>query len=149
MDLFIGASLMLIFGVGAVVSVIVAVWLLVRQRRISRVAVACGAVSVVVVIGCMMAMPPGYQPGERERVERLHAQFAPTLERYRQTHGDYPPTLEAAGITTPQTMYGPLQYRREPSKEGSPGYVIAFGDYLQNGFVTWWDSGARTWYLDL
>lgn len=148
MDPFTGTALIFIFGVAAVVSAIIAVAGLVRRRRIPRIPAVCGAVSVAVVIGCMMAMPPSYSPGERERVERLHARFAPALERYRQTHGDYPPTLQAAGIATPQTEYGPLQYRRERSKEGSPGYVISFGDYLQNGFVSWWDSGERKWYLD-
>lgn len=70
------------------------------------------------------------------------------LERYHQTHGAYPPTLEAAGLATPQTEYGPLRYRRERSKEGSPSYVITFGSYIDNGFVAWWDSGSRTWDLD-
>jgi hypothetical protein len=148
MDPFTAAALIFIFGLAGLASGVVAAGLLVRQRRISRVAVASGAVSAAVVIGCLMAMPPRYSQAERDRVAQLHAGFAPVLERYRQTHGDYPPTLEAAGIETPQTEYGPLQYRRERSSEGTPQYSISFGHYVNNGFVTWWDSDSRTWSLD-
>ena len=148
MDPFIGSALIFIFGAVAVISGVVAAAGLVARRRVLPIPTLCAAVSVAVVIGSIMTLPPGYSPGERDRVERLHAQFSPALERYRQTHGDYPPTLAAAGIATPQTEYGPLQYRRELSREGRPAYVISFGDYVQNGFVTWWDSGAQQWYLD-
>ena len=148
MDIFTNSALILIFGLAALVSGVLVLGSLVWQRRVAPVPAVCGAVSVAVVIACMVTLPPGYSQAERDRVAQLHATFAPALERYRQTHGDYPPTLEAAGIRTPQTEYGPLQYRRERSKAGAPQYTISFGDYRDNGFVTWWDSGSRTWSLD-
>jgi hypothetical protein len=148
MDPFTGSALIFIFGLAALISGVIAVGSLVRRGRLAAVPAVCAAVSVAAVIGSMMAMPAGYSAAERERVERLHAVFAPALERYRQTHGDYPPTLEAAGIPTPETEYGPLRYTRERSKNGPPAYSIAFGDYIHNGFVTWWDSDSRKWNLD-
>jgi hypothetical protein len=148
MDPMVGTAVMMIFGLITLVSGLIALVVLVVDRRVSRVAAGTGIASAAIVIGCLMAMPPGYSPGERDRVERLHAQFAPALERYRQTHGDYPATLQAAGIATPQTEYGPLRYHRKRSREGSPAYEISFGDYGQNGFVTWWDSGTQRWSLD-
>src|SRR5688500_14588765 len=148
MDPFTGAALIFIFGLVALFSGLIALGSLIWQRRLAPVPAVCTAVSVAVVIGSMIALPPGYNAAERDRVERLHAGFAPALERYRQAHGDYPPTLEAAGIPTPKTEYGPLRYSRERAEDGTPSYSISFGDYMDNGFVTWWDSGSRRWYLD-
>lgn len=148
MDFFTNSALIFIFGLAALFSGVIALGSLVWQRRLAPIPAVCGAVSVAVVIACMVTMPPGYEPGERERVERLHASIAPTLERYRQTHGAYPPTLEAAGIKTPETRYGQLHYEARRENDGTPVYSISFGHYLNNGFVTWWDSDSRKWYLD-
>jgi hypothetical protein len=106
------------------------------------------AASMAIVLIAPAALPPGYSRGEHDRIERLHAQFAPALERYRQDHGAYPPTLEAAGIATPRTKYGPLRYTPGRAKDGTPAYSIAFGDYFLNEFTAWWDSESREWYLD-
>jgi hypothetical protein len=143
-------ALIVIFGLVSLVSGVAALAVLVLRRRLSRGALGTAAASGVLMIGCMIASPPGYSPAERDRIVRLHQQFAPALERYRQAHGQYPPTLEAAGIPTPQTEYGPLRYRnqRGPARQGTPYYEIGFGDYIQNGFVAWWDSDSRRWYLD-
>lgn len=131
----------MLFGVMALV-----VWL--RHRRTPWFPGGMAAASVLVVIACMVAMPPAYHPAEQQRIDRLHQQFAPALERYRQTHGDYPPTLEAAGIATPRTEYGPLRYHPHRSKEGVIFYEISFGDYYQNGFTASFRSDRKTWYLD-
>jgi hypothetical protein len=148
MDVMIGAALTLGFVGVALVSGIIALVSWRVNRRKPWVAGGIAAVSVALVVALEMAMPPGYRPAERRRIERLHAQFAPTLERYRKTHGEYPPTLEAAGIATPDTPYGPLRYTRERARDGSPSYSIAFGDYYQNGFTASWESESGEWYLD-
>lgn len=142
-----GAVIMLFAGVALVAGLIAAVrWLM--NRRTPWVTGGVAAVSAAIVLGCLMAMPPGYSADERARVERLHARFAPALERYRQAHGQYPPTLEAAGIATPQTEYGPLEYRAWRLDDGAPAYSVSYGDYLRNGFTAFFDSRAGTWQLD-
>ena len=148
MDPIVGAVIIMLSVGVALVSLLIGVvsWLRYRRTpwRWGAVAAVCGAV----VLGCGMAMPPGYHAGERERVQRLHAQFAPALERYRQTHGAYPPTLEAAGIATPRTEYGPLQYTAWRTREGAPAYSVSFGDYYRNGFTAYYDSRQGEWQLD-
>jgi hypothetical protein len=148
MDPMLGSALVMIFGLVALLSALGGLVVLVVDRRVSRIALRTGAVSAAVLIGCMLTMPPGYSPGEQERVEQLHARFAPALERYRETHGDYPPTLEAAGIATPTTEYGPLRYRRHRSREGTAYYEVSFGDYYDNGFTAFFNSERSKWYLD-
>jgi hypothetical protein len=136
------------FTLTALFFALVALVVRVGYRRTPWLSGGLAIVSVLVVIGTTMAMAPGYDEGERERVERLHARFAPTLERYRQAHGEYPPTLEAAGIPTPTTLYGPLRYDVRREKDGMSVYTIGFGDYGVNGFTTWWDSRTSGWSLD-
>jgi hypothetical protein len=148
MDPMIGTGLIFIFGAAALASGFGALVVLVVDGRISRLAVGAGAVSTAAVLACCMAMPPGFSQAEQDRVERLHAQFAPALEQYRQTHGGYPPTLEAAGIATPATEYGPLRYYARRSQEGAVFYEISFGDYFDNGFTASFRSDRKTWYLD-
>ncbi|HEX6372152.1 MAG TPA: hypothetical protein VF006_24760 [Longimicrobium sp.] len=148
MDPIIGTGLIFIFGAAALLSGLCALVVLVVDGRISRIAVGVGAASTAVLFACSMAMPPGYSRAEQDRIDRLHAQFAPALERYRQTHGDYPPTLEAAGIAIPATEYGPLRYHVHRSKEGTSFYEVSFGDYYDNGFTASFNSERKTWYLD-
>lgn len=148
MDPLIGTGLIFIFGAAALLSGLAALVVLVVDGRISRLAVGAGAASTAAVLACCMAMPPGFSQAEQDRVDRLHAQFAPALERYRQAHGDYPPTLEAAGIATPATEYGPLRYYARRSQEGTPFYEISFGDYYDNGFTASFNSERKTWSLD-
>jgi hypothetical protein len=142
--MMIGACLGLVALLAGVAAL--AVWI--RRRRMPWLAGGVSAVAAAAALVCLVSMPPGYSRAERERVERLHAEFAPALERYRQAHGDYPPTLEAAGIATPQTRYGPLEYGARREKDGAPTYSIGYGDYIQNGFSAWWDSKSKTWYID-
>jgi hypothetical protein len=130
------------------VSAILAMAGRVRRRRITRITVVCGIVSVAGVMGCTGEVPPGYNASEHRRVEQVHAQFAPALERYRQAHGEYPPTLQAAGIETPETMYGPLRYRTWRSSDGISMYEVSFGDYDRNGFVASLNSMGQEWSLD-
>jgi hypothetical protein len=143
---------MIAMGIGAASGLValaagalaISIW--VRKRRIAWLSGGISAVAAAAAFGCMVAMPPGYQPAEQERVERLHAQFAPALERYRQRHGEYPPTLEAAGIQTPQTRYGPLRYAA--SRTGEAYYEISFGNYTENGFTSFYNSRHGKWQLD-
>lgn len=148
MDPILSGAIMILFGLVALFSGLAFLMALVMQRRVSRRAIATGLVSVAVVIGCVMASPPGFRPAERDRVDQLHARFAPALERYRQAHGDYPPTLEAAGIATPTTMYGPLRYQRYRLDDGTRYYEISFGDYYRNGFTASFNSSRAAWSLD-
>jgi hypothetical protein len=148
MDPMVGTALVMIFGLVTLASGLIALVVVIVARRVSRPATATAIVSAAVVMGCLMAIPPGYHPSEQKRVERLHAAFAPALERYRQTHGDYPPTLEAAGIATPQTEYGPLHYNTHISTEGTLYYEVSFGDYYDNGFTASFSSDRGEWYLD-
>lgn len=85
-----------------------------------------------------------YSPAEQGRVDEMHRQFAPALERYRQTHGSYPGTLEKAGIETPTTRYGPLYYYGTGS-EADTWYLISFGDIERDRFSADWDSRTRRW----
>lgn len=148
MDPLIGTGLIFIFGAAALLSGLCALVVLIVDGRISRIAVGAGAASTAAVLACCMAMPPRFSQAEQDRVARLHAEFAPALEQYRQTHGDYPPTLQAAGIATPATEYGPLRYLPQRSEEGTLFYEISFGDYYDNGFTASFRSDRKTWYLD-
>jgi type II secretory pathway pseudopilin PulG len=143
---------MMAMGIGATSGLVallagalaISIWI--RKRRIAWLSGGISAAAAAVAFGCMVAMPPGYQPAEQERVERLHAQFAPALEQYRRQHGAYPPTLEAAGIQTPQTRYGPLRY--QASRTGEAYYEISFGNYTENGFTSFFNSRHGKWQLD-
>lgn len=144
----------LLVVIGAVAAVSTLFWALAAvlvwtwSKRRPLITGGLAAASALTVIGSMSLMPPGYSQSERERIEQLHAQFAPALERYRQTHGDYPPTLEAAGIATPLTRYGPLEYEVRREKDGTPVYSVGYGDYITNGFSAWWSSDKRKWFVD-
>jgi hypothetical protein len=135
-----------LFGLVALLAGALAISIWIRKRRIAWLSGGISAVAAAAAFGCMVAMPPGYQPSEQARVERLHAQFAPALEQYRQRHGEYPPTLEAAGIQTPQTRYGPLRYRTWRTDGGS--YEVSFGNYTENGFTSFFNSRQGKWQLD-
>jgi hypothetical protein len=148
MDPLIGTGLIFIFGAAALLAGFCALVVLIVDGRISRIAVGAGAASTAAVLACCMAMPPRFSQAEQDRVARLHAQFAPALERYRQAHGDYPPTLQAAGIATPATEYGPLRYNVHRNEEGTVFYEISFGGYFDNGFTASFRSDRKTWYLD-
>lgn len=144
----------LLMVIGAVAAVSTLFWILaavlvwMRSRRRPLITGGLAAASALTVITSMAMMPPGYSQSERERIEQLHARFAPALERYRQAHGDYPPTLEAAGIPTPQTRYGPLEYHVRRQKDGTPAYSVGYGDYITNGFSAWWSSDTKSWFVD-
>jgi hypothetical protein len=81
---------------------------------------------------------------QQAQVDEMRRQFAPTLERYRQTHGYYPATLEEAGIATPVTLYGPLHYYGSQS-EADAWYLISFGDIETDRFSADWDSRSGRW----
>jgi hypothetical protein len=121
------------------------------RRRAPRLSLAMAGVSMVVFLVCASAIPPGYDEAEVRRIEALHAGFAPVLEQYRRQHGTYPSTLEQAGITTPQTRYGPIRYHVHRTVDGRPWYELSFGDYFDNGFVRFWhnDDGEGEWYTDM
>lgn len=108
-----------------------------------------GASLAMAMLVCT-ALPPGYDDREAGRIQALHAEFAPVLERYRQEYGTYPPTLQAAGIATPQTPWGPLRYKVFTDREGKPYYEVSMGDYAKNGFVSFWtsESPGRGWSID-
>jgi hypothetical protein len=126
----------------------VAGWIWLANRRLPRASLAAAGASLAVLVFAAIAMPPGYEPGEHERIKQVHAEFAPALEGYRQQHGAYPATLETAGIKTPNTKYGPLSYAARTDSLGRATYSLSFGDYLQNGFVAFWDSESRDWGMD-
>lgn len=144
----IAMALVAMFGLVALLAGALAISIWIRKRRIAWLSGGISAVAAAAAFGCMVAMPPGYRAAEQERMERLHAQFAPALEQYRQQHGEYPPTLEAAGIQTPRTRYGPLRYTAGRAKDGTAYYGLAFGDYNDNGFAAFFDSREGTWSLD-
>lgn len=147
MDLVIRATLALAFAGVALVCGVLALVRWRERRRLPWLTVAGAAVSLALAVALEVSMPPEYSRDEQHRIERLHAQFAPVLERYRQAHGEYPPTLQAAGIATPATRYGPLQYTPRRATDGTPAYSIAFGDYFRNGFSAWWESESGKWHL--
>lgn len=146
MDPVIAMALVAMFGLVALLAGALAISIWFRKRRIAWLSGGISAVAAAAAFGCMVAMPPGYQPAEQARVERLHAQFAPALEQYRQRHGEYPPTLEAAGIQTPRTRYGPLRYTA--GRKDGVYYEISFGNYTENGFTSFFNSRQGTWQLD-
>lgn len=147
MDPILAMMLSAACGAAALLAGVVAVAVWMRGRRIPWLIGGISAVAAAAALGFLIVMPPGYSRAEQARVERLHAQFAPALERYRQVHGTYPPTLEAAGIATPQTRYGPLEYT--PSmKDGAAAYTLGYGDYIRNGFTAFYDSRRGRWDLD-
>jgi len=133
------------------ISLLAAIMIAVLRRRVPRMSLGLAALWLGVLAIAIAAMPPGYDAGEVERVKALQAEFAPALETYRREHGAYPATLEAVGIETPETKYGPLQYRAYVDQSGNAMYSLSMGDYFQNGFVAFWDSDdARTeWNLDM
>ncbi|HEX6372153.1 MAG TPA: hypothetical protein VF006_24765 [Longimicrobium sp.] len=118
-----------------------------RGRRLSRVVRGVAIAFVLMMVGCG-PVPPGYDASEHRRAEQVVAGFAPTLERYRQEHGEYPPNLQAAGIATPQTLYGPLRYRTWREYDGLSIYEVSFGDYDRNGFVATYNSLGEKWSLN-
>jgi hypothetical protein len=135
-----------------------AVWL--RRRKPPMVpgglAATC-AVIVVILLAGVGQMFSGQAPGandearawartasERARVDRLHREFAPALERYRQANGQYPSTLAAVGVTTPDTPYGPLHYYGS-GPVPPQWYLISFGDPSEDGFSADWDSRTQAW----
>lgn len=128
----------------------VTVWLWIADRRKPRLALVMAGIALLFTVGCLSVIPPGYDAREARRIERLHAEFAPVLEQYRRRNATYPPTLEAAGIPTPQTRYGPLEYYVRTDSTGMPEYTVRFGDYYYNGFTASWTSTDRPgdWYLD-
>lgn len=146
MDPMMAMALGAMFGLVALLGGALAISIWIRKRRIAWLSGGISAIAAAAAFGCMVAMPPGYHPAEQERVERLHAQFAPALEQYRQRHGEYPPTLEAAGVQTPRTRYGPLRYRASRTDEAY--YQISFGNYAENGFTAFFDSRRGKWQLD-
>ena len=148
MDATVGSAIGLLSGLVALVAGLIAVvnWLVEGRTPWKSGGVTIVAAAVLLV--CARVTPPGYSADERVRVERLHAEFAPALERYRQAHGGYPPTLEAAGIATPQTEYGPLEYHTWRTDKDEPAYSVSFGDYARNGFTAYFDSRLGKWHLD-
>ena len=123
-----------------------------RGRRLSRAVRGVAITCVAVVLGCTGEASPRYDASEQRRVEQVVAEeLAPVLERYRQAHGEYPPTLQAAGIATPQTLYGPLRYKSGREYDGLPTYEVSFGDYDRNGFAASYSSlngHEGEWHLD-
>lgn len=91
MDPFLAGPLILIFGFLLFLSIIAGVVELVRTRRLPHAVVGTGLVSAAVVAVCILWVAPGYSPAEQARVEQLHRDFAPAIERYREAHGQYPP----------------------------------------------------------
>lgn len=148
MDPLVGMAASAMFGLVALVCGLAAVVTWIVERRTPWPPLGITAASAAVVLGCAMAMPPAYSEAERDRVERLHAQFAPALERYRQEHGEYPPTLQAIGITPPETTYGPLRYQVWRTQEGTSCYSASLGDYYYNGFTASFNSCGGEWHLD-
>ncbi len=146
-------SLMIVGGLaflGLLFWLAVAAVMWIVRRRMPRASLGFAGACLAVGMMAVVAMPPGYSEDETKRIERLHADFAPVLEAYRGEHGVYPPTLEAAGISTPQTQYGPLRYHPLRDENGRPAYDLSFGDYDLNGFTASWSnrSGHGRWYLD-
>jgi hypothetical protein len=122
-----------------------------RPPRLSRAVRGAVIACMALVVACGPASPR-YSAAEHRRVEKVVAELAPVLERYRQEHGEYPPTLQAAGIPTPQTLYGPLRYRSGREYDGLPIYEVSFGDYDRNGFAASYSSlngHEGEWHLDM
>jgi hypothetical protein len=167
-----GTTLMLIlvFGSAAIgfSLVVLKTWLL--EHRLPRVAGGWAACTTAILLTGLLAAhhsAPDRGPGdanspwvpqyrtawyrsaryvtpEQRRVDRMHRQFGPALEMYRQTHGKYPPTLEDVGIATPLTHYGPLYYYSSGSRR-DPWYLISFGDIERHHFSADWDSRTQEW----
>jgi hypothetical protein len=92
------------------------------------------------------ADPRARSAAEQARVDSFRIAITPALERYQQEHGKYPDALEDAGISTPQTAYGPLHYYGSRS-ENPHWYLVSFGDPGVHGFEAEWDSRTGRWQV--
>jgi hypothetical protein len=143
-----GTTLMFVvlFGTVAICCCLVVLKAWILERRLPAGPGGWAMASAIVMALTLATAAPAYHSAEQARVDAMHRQFAPALERYRKTHGEYPSTLQEAGIATPQTRYGPLHYYGSRS-ETDPWYLISFGDIERHRFSADWDSRTRKWTL--
>ena len=110
---------------------------------------------ITVVLAALLLLvayagPHSYSKSNREQIEVQGTRLITAIEDYRSTYGAYPSTLEAAGISAPQTPYGPIRYslgcgrwRVDPT-----WYCLNIAYYDKHGFEMAWDNRSRNWWLD-
>jgi hypothetical protein len=65
------------------------------------------------------------------------------VEQFRHVNGRWPETLAEAGVTPPDTRFGPWRYQVKGEE-----FYLSVGDYGEDLFVLYYSSRTGEWYSD-
>ncbi len=115
-----------------------------RRRSLRMGVILLGAFVCIPVIALILR-PPQFHRDDGPILKHEGNAILQRLEAFREAEGRYPADLHEAGIDMSPTRYGPWRYH---VGDNGRSFELSVGDYLDNGFTLFWQSGRGFWYLD-
>jgi len=88
---------------------------------------------------------PSLRAGDVPLLKTQGASIVKDIEAFKERHSRFPSSLAELPRPPDSTRYGPWQY--SVSKSGG-SFELSVGDYGRNGFVLYWRTKKREWFLN-